>query len=143
MQIGEKFLDWSDEDPSLDEILTSVTLYHLTDSFATSIYTYRDVRFTSLSLFPFGFLRSVPCHCPVLTPAPPVQLVSESGRPDKWVRPSPTPLPIFSALTQDYSIILAVHYPAYRLLELRKRDPSRAAKLGGDLLQPQILQVPR
>ncbi|KAI4953675.1 hypothetical protein J4E91_002523 [Alternaria rosae] len=39
--IGEKFLEWSDEDPSLDEILTNVSLYWFTESFARSIYPYR------------------------------------------------------------------------------------------------------
>jgi len=40
--IGEKFLEWSDEDPSLDTILESITLYWLTDTFPTSIYAYRQ-----------------------------------------------------------------------------------------------------
>ncbi|KAE9369905.1 alpha/beta-hydrolase [Stipitochalara longipes BDJ] len=39
--IGEKFLVWSDEDPDLDKILESVTLYWLTETFPTSIYPYR------------------------------------------------------------------------------------------------------
>ncbi|KAF4444177.1 hypothetical protein F53441_11236 [Fusarium austroafricanum] len=41
--IGEKFRDWTDETPPLQEILTSVTLYWLTDTFPTSIYTYRQL----------------------------------------------------------------------------------------------------
>ncbi|RGP74481.1 microsomal epoxide hydrolase [Fusarium longipes] len=40
--IGEKFRDWTDEDPTIDEILTSVSLYWLTDTFPTSIYPYRQ-----------------------------------------------------------------------------------------------------
>lgn len=32
--IGEKFLEWSDQDPSLDDILESVSLYWLTDTYA-------------------------------------------------------------------------------------------------------------
>ncbi|KAF9776543.1 hypothetical protein IL306_005252 [Fusarium sp. DS 682] len=40
--VGEKFLTWSDEDPPLEEILTSVSLYWFTDSFPTSIYPYRQ-----------------------------------------------------------------------------------------------------
>ncbi|KAJ4154418.1 hypothetical protein NW765_015175 [Fusarium oxysporum] len=40
--VGEKFLSWSDEDPPLEEILTSVSLYWLTDSFPTSIFPYRQ-----------------------------------------------------------------------------------------------------
>lgn len=43
--LGEKYLDWSDESPSLDEILKSVSLYWLTECFATTIYPYRE-RFT-------------------------------------------------------------------------------------------------
>jgi len=39
--IGEKFLDWSDEDPSLDTILESVSLYWLTETFPRCIYPYR------------------------------------------------------------------------------------------------------
>jgi microsomal epoxide hydrolase len=41
--IGEKFRDWTDEDPSLQEILTSVSLYWLTDTFPTAIYPYRQL----------------------------------------------------------------------------------------------------
>ncbi|KII87369.1 hypothetical protein PLICRDRAFT_252879 [Plicaturopsis crispa FD-325 SS-3] len=41
--IGEKFLDWSDEDPSLDTILESVTLYWFTDSIAHCIWQYREM----------------------------------------------------------------------------------------------------
>ncbi|KAF4632021.1 hypothetical protein G7Y89_g6112 [Cudoniella acicularis] len=39
--IGEKFLAWSDQDPSLEQILESVTLYWLTETFPTSVYPYR------------------------------------------------------------------------------------------------------
>jgi microsomal epoxide hydrolase len=41
--IGEKFRDWSDEVPPLQEILTSVSLYWLTDTFPRSIYPYRQL----------------------------------------------------------------------------------------------------
>ncbi|KAH8695276.1 Alpha/Beta hydrolase protein [Talaromyces proteolyticus] len=40
--IGEKFLAWTDETPSLDQILESVTLYWLTETFARAIYPYRQ-----------------------------------------------------------------------------------------------------
>ncbi|KAF7846051.1 hypothetical protein BT93_L5425, partial [Corymbia citriodora subsp. variegata] len=40
--IGEKFLEWTDEDPPLDKILESVTLYWLTDTFPRCIYPYRS-----------------------------------------------------------------------------------------------------
>jgi hypothetical protein len=36
-RIGEKFLEWSDEEPSLDSILTNVSLYWFTSSYPTSI----------------------------------------------------------------------------------------------------------
>jgi len=42
-RIGEKFLDWTDDDPSLDLILESVTLYWLTGCMPTSVYPYRQV----------------------------------------------------------------------------------------------------
>lgn len=42
-RIGEKFLEWSDEDPSLEHILESVTLYWMTDTFPRCIYPYRGV----------------------------------------------------------------------------------------------------
>jgi len=40
--IGEKFLDWTDEDLSIDMLLESVTLYWLTETFPRSIYPYRQ-----------------------------------------------------------------------------------------------------
>lgn len=39
--IGEKYLEWTDEDPSMEEILRAVTLYWLTDTFPRAIYPYR------------------------------------------------------------------------------------------------------
>ena len=41
--IGEKFLSWSDEDPPIDVILESVSLYWFTDCAATSLYPYRHL----------------------------------------------------------------------------------------------------
>ncbi|KAK5708553.1 hypothetical protein LTR17_020586 [Elasticomyces elasticus] len=40
--IGEKFLQWSDISPPLNEILDSVSLYWFTDSFPRAIYPYRQ-----------------------------------------------------------------------------------------------------
>ncbi|KIW49581.1 hypothetical protein PV05_11249 [Exophiala xenobiotica] len=40
--IGEKYLKWTDKTPSLDEILASVTLYWLTETFPRAIYPYRQ-----------------------------------------------------------------------------------------------------
>ncbi|KAK5681832.1 hypothetical protein LTS10_006365 [Elasticomyces elasticus] len=39
--IGEKFLEWTDDDPPLDKILESITLYWLTETFPRCIYPYR------------------------------------------------------------------------------------------------------
>ncbi|KAI0465548.1 Alpha/Beta hydrolase protein [Xylaria cf. heliscus] len=39
--VGEKFLDWTDEDPSLDIILAHTTLYWITETFPRCIYPYR------------------------------------------------------------------------------------------------------
>ncbi|KAL3298180.1 putative epoxide hydrolase [Colletotrichum asianum] len=40
--IGEKFLTWTHETPSMDEILASVTLYWLTQTFPRGVYPYRQ-----------------------------------------------------------------------------------------------------
>ncbi|KAJ7218632.1 Alpha/Beta hydrolase protein [Mycena pura] len=40
--IGEKMLEWSDQDPSMDEILTNVSIYWFTNSISTSFYSYRE-----------------------------------------------------------------------------------------------------
>ena len=39
--IGEKFLEWSDEDPPLQKILEAVTLYWMTDTISRSLYHHR------------------------------------------------------------------------------------------------------
>jgi len=54
--IGEKFLEWTDEDPELDEILDSVSLYWLTETYARCIYPYRSVSFDPRPFHP------VPTH---------------------------------------------------------------------------------
>lgn len=43
-RIAEKFHVWTDEDPSTDTILDSVTLYWLTQTFARSIFPYRGMK---------------------------------------------------------------------------------------------------
>lgn len=43
-RIGEKYLEWVDDPLSPDDILESVTLYWLTETFPRSIYAYRQVR---------------------------------------------------------------------------------------------------
>lgn len=56
--IGEKLLEWSDTDPSLDTILTNVSLYWFTESFPRSIYPYRPGNKAALGGYiekPFGF----------------------------------------------------------------------------------------
>ncbi|KAK3701225.1 hypothetical protein LTR37_015604 [Vermiconidia calcicola] len=42
--IGEKFLEWTDEDPPLEKILDDVTLYWMTDTFPRCIYPYRGLQ---------------------------------------------------------------------------------------------------
>ncbi|KAJ5055562.1 epoxide hydrolase-like protein [Bipolaris maydis] len=46
--IGEKMLEWSDEDPSLDEILTNISLYWFTSCFPSCLYIYRQMSSGSL-----------------------------------------------------------------------------------------------
>ncbi|CVK98882.1 related to epoxide hydrolase [Fusarium mangiferae] len=41
--IGEKFLDWTDDDLPLDAVLESVSLYWLTQCFSTSLWPYRQL----------------------------------------------------------------------------------------------------
>lgn len=40
--VGEKFLQWSDVNPSIDAVLDGVTLYWFTQSFPRAIYPYRQ-----------------------------------------------------------------------------------------------------
>ncbi|EPE36539.1 alpha/beta-Hydrolase [Glarea lozoyensis ATCC 20868] len=40
--VGEKFLEWSDESPSLDTIIEAVALYWFTDTISSSFYNYRQ-----------------------------------------------------------------------------------------------------
>lgn len=42
-RIGEKFLEWTDETPSLEHILTNISLYWFTQGFPRSIYPYRQL----------------------------------------------------------------------------------------------------
>lgn len=42
-RVGEKFCEWVDDPLSPDDILESITLYWLTDTFPRAIYTYRQV----------------------------------------------------------------------------------------------------
>ena len=57
--IGEKFLDWTDQEPPLDDILASVTLYWFTESFPRSLYPYRELTAVRANMKyiekPFGF----------------------------------------------------------------------------------------
>lgn len=41
--IGEKFLEWSDQDPPLDDILTNVSLYWFTQAYPRSLHPYRAI----------------------------------------------------------------------------------------------------
>lgn len=41
--LGEKFNSWSDEPPSLDQLLETVTIWWLRESFPTSIWAYSEI----------------------------------------------------------------------------------------------------
>lgn len=41
-RIGEKMLEWTDEDPSLDEILTNISLYWFSGCFPSCLGVYRQ-----------------------------------------------------------------------------------------------------
>lgn len=43
LRIGEKLLEWTDTDPSLDTILTKVSLYWFTQCLPSSLYPYRQL----------------------------------------------------------------------------------------------------
>ncbi|KAL1899575.1 hypothetical protein Sste5346_002977 [Sporothrix stenoceras] len=40
--VGEKYIDWTDEDPPMDTLLTCITLYWVTNCAATSLWSYRQ-----------------------------------------------------------------------------------------------------
>jgi hypothetical protein len=60
--IGEKFLSWSDVDPSLETILESVSLYWFTESMGRGVFPYRIVSFSTLPFpsFPNLHISSLP-----------------------------------------------------------------------------------
>lgn len=41
--LAEKFLEWTDADPSTEDILEKVALYWFTETFPSSIYPYREI----------------------------------------------------------------------------------------------------
>lgn len=45
-RIGEKFLDWTDDEPSVTTILEAVTLYWLSKCAHSNIWSYRHVSFS-------------------------------------------------------------------------------------------------
>ena len=55
--IGEKFLDWTDADPSIHTIIEAVTLYWLTKCTHTNLWSYRHVSFLFV-LTPFVMILS-------------------------------------------------------------------------------------
>jgi microsomal epoxide hydrolase len=70
-RIGEKMLEWTDVDPTIDTILTNVSLYWFTGSLPTSLYIYRQLfgpkrlryQHTStpigVSIFPYELLPGI------------------------------------------------------------------------------------
>ncbi|GAA5894019.1 epoxide hydrolase family protein [Sporobolomyces salmoneus] len=63
--LAEKYRDWTDETPSVDEILAIATFWWLRDSFPSSIYAYHELLFSGVSFIhndqanylhkPFGY----------------------------------------------------------------------------------------
>jgi microsomal epoxide hydrolase len=53
--VGEKLLDWTDEDLAVEQILELVSLYWFTDSFARGVHPYREVRPRFLFAFSLSF----------------------------------------------------------------------------------------
>jgi len=51
--IGEKFIEWTDTTPSLDHILTNISLYWFTGGFPRSIYPYRQLFGSSRAHFDY------------------------------------------------------------------------------------------
>jgi microsomal epoxide hydrolase len=41
--VGEKFLDWTDDDLPIEKVLEDISLYWFTNCIATSLYPYRHV----------------------------------------------------------------------------------------------------
>lgn len=119
-RIGEKFLQWSDTSPPLDDILDSVTLYWFTDSFPRSIYPYRQVLGSKPILFhavkeyhnqkPLGFSWNPK----EITPMP-ISWVATTGN-MVWHRRHPdgghfAALEKPEAVTQDIEDFIAVAWP--------------------------------
>jgi microsomal epoxide hydrolase len=83
-RIGEKFLQWSDESPPTNEILDSISLWWLTQSFPRAIYPYRQFFGANPTFFhedknwyikkPMGYSW----HPQELAPVP-VELVAKTG----------------------------------------------------------------
>jgi hypothetical protein len=63
-RIGDKYNEWSDETPSLETILTLISIYWFTDCYPSSIYIYRYVSRVELELQCF-----FPCDIGSLVPA--------------------------------------------------------------------------
>jgi microsomal epoxide hydrolase len=70
-RIGEKFLEWTDEDPSLDDVLTNISLYWFTSCYPRSLYPYRQLfgtarvkladteKPTGFSFFPYELMPGI------------------------------------------------------------------------------------
>jgi hypothetical protein len=58
-RVGEKFLEWVDDPLAPEDILESVTLYWLTETYPRAIYTYRQVSFQIFSTITRRYLMGV------------------------------------------------------------------------------------
>lgn len=117
--MGEKILAWSDKDPSLDEILTHVTLWWLTETFAPSIYPYRHVSGSGI--------ESLSENLSHTTPSAQLDLVKASD--PKWVRS----IKLRAPDSKDLKLTSPdpVHHSAYWVFQLRRRGHSSSPLLGG------------
>jgi hypothetical protein len=81
--IGEKFLDWTDKDPDLDTILTSVSLYWLTKCAHSNLWSYRHV---SHALFPF-LTAEIHTRVSPIALTQKTQPIPLSSSPNPWATP--------------------------------------------------------
>ncbi|KIW44806.1 uncharacterized protein PV06_03252 [Exophiala oligosperma] len=89
--IGEKFIEWTDVTPPLDQILDSISLYWFTQSFARCIYTYREY-----SAVPGG--RVLPHSDPKYNNRKPIAW--------SWYPKEVFPVPKAWAVAQDMNLVL-------------------------------------
>ena len=66
--VGEKFLDWSDEDLPVEQLLEDLSLYWFTNCIATSLYPYRHVSTTTCCAIGSPILPMLTLYLQLFTP---------------------------------------------------------------------------